>query len=203
MNVYPLFSRPLMVSKVTTLTPELVQKIKSYEYMTMPNGSCAYSTDKRILNREELKPLKDEIKSTMDTYFHETLGVDRSVSLDFTTSWVVKMSHMERTITHSHYNSVFTGVVYLDVDADSSIIRFHNETPITRYAGLDLPMTGQHNMFNSKMFDYRPKNNDLIMFHSSELHEVGTNYSKEDRYSLAFNTFVRGTFGESESELTL
>lgn len=203
MNVHPLFSRPLMVSKVTSLNDDLVQKIKSYEYMTMPNGSCAYSKDKRILNLPELKPLRDEIKSIMDEYFHECIGVDRSVSLEFTTSWIVKMSHMERTITHHHNNSVFTGVVYLDVNDDTSIIRFHNDTPITNYLGLDLPMTGKHNMFNSRMFDYRPKKNDFIMFHSSELHEVGTNYSTEDRYSLAFNTFVRGTFGESESEITL
>lgn len=203
MNVYPIFSRPLMVSKVSTLNEELVDHIKSYEYMTMPNGVCAYSKDKKILNREELQPLKNEIKSIMDTYFHESLGVDRSVSLEFTTSWIVKMSHMERTITHCHNNSIFTGVIYLDVDDDSSVIRFHNETPITLYSGLDLPMTGKNNMFNSRMFDYRPKKNDFIMFHSSELHEVCTNYSKEDRYSLAFNTFVRGTFGDSESELTI
>ncbi len=43
----------------------------------------------------------------------------------------------------------------------------------------------------------------LILFPSNLMHRVNENKSHKNRYSLAFNLFCKGTFGEKESLLVL
>jgi ectoine hydroxylase-related dioxygenase (phytanoyl-CoA dioxygenase family) len=50
-----------------------------------------------------------------------------------------------------------------------------------------------------------PKTGEVILFNSGIQHMVETNTSKKPRYSIAFNTFIKGKIGDFRdvSELTL
>ena len=51
--------------------------------------------------------------------------------------------------------------------------------------------------------DFKVENGKLLIFPSNLMHKIGKNESNKVRYSLAFNIFCRGTFGENETVLKL
>jgi hypothetical protein len=67
------------------------------------------------------------------------------------------------------------------------------------------PDREKQNIFNTPMNVVTPQRNDLILFSSGLQHFVETNQSSEPRYSIAFNTFLKGKLGDYRdvSELTL
>ena len=59
--------------------------------------------------------------------------------------------------------------------------------------------THNQSIYNSKSFTIVPEQNELILFFSNLRHEIKTNLSDKDRYSLAFNCLPLGGFGEGDS----
>ena len=59
--------------------------------------------------------------------------------------------------------------------------------------------THNQNIYNSKSFTIVPQQNELILFFSNLRHEIKTNLSDKDRYSLAFNCLPSGNFGKGDS----
>jgi hypothetical protein len=57
----------------------------------------------------------------------------------------------------------------------------------------------EYGIYNSKSFTIVPEQNELILFFSNLRHEIITNSSNKDRYSLAFNCLPSGSFGEGDS----
>ena len=66
---------------------------------------------------------------------------------------------------------------------------------------MNLPVSGERNMFNSEIFDFKPKKSHLIVFPSTLDHQVMVNRSTITRYSLAFNLFPTGTWGDGVAEI--
>ena len=76
----------------------------------------------------------------------------------------------------------------------------------TAYRQLVLnPLKEKQNIFNTPLNVLEPKDNEILMFPSELTHQVEPNMSKERRYSIAFNAFVKGTLGDFRdvSQLTL
>jgi len=59
------------------------------------------------------------------------------------------------------------------------------------------------NLINNSLHRFNARTGNLIIFPSSIPHSVSTNNSQEKRYSLAFNAFPFGKFGEPESQINL
>src|SRR5213075_914536 len=78
----------------------------------------------------------------------------------------------------------------------SGDIVFHREVQslVPFPPALDLDMDS-FNLYNCKSWGHKPKANDICLFPSVVSHSVDPNESNEERWSLAFNVFVRGSFG--------
>ena len=67
------------------------------------------------------------------------------------------------------------------------------------------PQRNKRSIYNTTMNVIIPEKGEVVLFSSSLTHYVEANESSEDRYSIAFNTFIKGTLGNLRdvSELKL
>ena len=68
-----------------------------------------------------------------------------------------------------------------------------------------IPEREKQNIFNTPFNIVTPEAGEIILFSSGLQHLVETNTSNEPRYSIAFNTFIKGKMGDFRdvSELTI
>jgi len=74
------------------------------------------------------------------------------------------------------------------------------------YRQLELnPEKDKQNIYNTPLNVVTPKKNEVVLFSSDFSHLVEQNKSSEPRYSIAFNTFIKGKLGSYRdvSELVL
>lgn len=102
---------------------------------------------------------------------------------------------------HMHTNSYFSGVFY-PFETTPSNINFYS--PLQDKIPLDIGgNVKKWNKFNLPCYEFTPEECDLIFFPSYLLHQIMFNNSDTNRYSIAFNIFLRGEFKASTCELTL
>ena len=107
-----------------------------------------------------------------------------------TISWVNYTEQGEYHHEHSHPNSIFSGVYYIDAD-ETDKITFTNPKflPFT----LDIQSTN-FNQWNSKSWLVSTPSNTVFIFPSSFGHRVEPTTNKNTRVSLSFNTFIKFEF---------
>lgn len=200
-QIYPLFSIPLMVTNVD-VDETITNRLKTYEFKQMVNQYGEFTVNHKILNEPEFSGLKQQLKSAATDALH-IAGIDKSIDFRITGSWVLKQkADTNSGIVHMHENSAYSAVWYFDVDEQTSPLRFYNDIPINKVCGMNLPISEPKNMFTSETFDFRPKKSHLIVFPSTLDHQVLTSHSSITRYSLAFNLFPTGTWGDGVAEIT-
>lgn len=145
-----------------------------------------------ILETPGLENYKAELIALVNEYFDMVYLPVNPIELYITTSWVNKTNKGEYHHTHSHFNSLLSGTLYLDVQED-------DEITFIKYLDQKLLLTTpsrQNNPFNSTEYSMNVKNNHVVIFPSSLSHKVGVKKSTGARISLSFNTFARGNFGD-------
>jgi uncharacterized protein (TIGR02466 family) len=105
---------------------------------------------------------------------------------------------------HTHSNSMISGSLYYtdmpDPPGNMIFERFNT------YRQIELAIDPRkQNIYNAPRNAIVPKKGDVVLFSSSLQHYVEVNNANTNRYSIAFNTFVRGTIGSFRdvSELKL
>jgi uncharacterized protein (TIGR02466 family) len=81
---------------------------------------------------------------------------------------------------HNHSNSLYSGVLYIDVGDNSGDLVLYNQNRLT---SILMPP----NKLNPSKFRIKPKNKKLIMFPSWLDHLVTENKSPQDRISISWN----------------
>ena len=203
-NVMPMFAVPIYHSTVDVITPELVEFMKSATYDDAPHPRGPRTTNNvNILDDENCVNLRNAILQKIEEYATECLGLG-GVELYITTSWGVKFSKGAYGHKHMHGNSILSGVVYLQTDEKSGTITFYKADGYSNLftSTLIIPINNW-NIYNSENWSVQPQTGSIFLFPSTLRHSVEENESSEDRLSLAFNCFVRGTFGSHGSALTL
>ena len=173
--------------------------------MTEGRSTALNSTNLHILDVIQLRELRHKVESGIQEYM-DHLGVDMDkISMNITTSWVNRYDKGHSTHQHHHSNSIISGVYYLEDCDKTAPIQFHrapgyvNLWPNT----VNLPIK-QHNALNIDVITVIPKAGELIMWPSHLAHSVPPNQSDTARYTIAFNTFVKGTLDpQGGSELTV
>lgn len=193
-DVIPAFATPIYVTSV----PELTEEHRAY-METLPfddSSGFVQSANRRILNDPTLVDLKNALTGYAKFYATEIYAIQTKTHKDdfefyIKNSWVYKMDKGYSFPKHYHANSIFTGVLYVNVDTNSGHITFERETPNwdTRPYGFAIK---QHNIYNSDFYSYRPKVRDLIIFPSRLNHFSAVNDSAITRYSLAFDVYIKG-----------
>ena len=170
------------------------------------------SDDHNVLDREEVAPLRKAIMDQVNEYLHNYLDADDKHEFYITTSWMNQYNKNDYSGLHYHSNSLISGVLYFDDCTDTADIIFHKDkyvqniftdtVNIDHKKDFDLDKKGY--LYHQRELNVTPSKWDLVLFPSNLNHSVAVNASEDNkRWTLAFNTFVRGTIGDSTSKLVL
>ena len=200
-QVEPLFAEPVFRADIGhAISDEQIAYIKSLKMVE--NRENFISEDLYIFEHPELQSIKDAVQEVLDIYAREVMGINQTLYV--TQSWSLINHPSSGMHGHSHSNSVISGSLYyceLPVPVASMIFDKNR-----MYQQLEMvPERNRQNIYNSPMNIVTPKKNEVILFSSGLQHLVETNTAPEPRYAIAFNTFIKGKFGNYRdvSELTL
>ena len=199
-KVHQLWPKPVFENEIPVKT-EWVNFAHKCDYERMASENGDYTTDKYILDKlPDLKDLLLEQVYLFTTNFLKIIDTE----FYYLNSWIVKHYPNDWAHPHMHNNSLLSGVYYLDTSKDVGDIKFIRgcgEQEI--FPSAITPNYSEFNWVNSTETGVKVSNGKLLIFPSNLMHSVEPNLSQSNRYSLAFNVFCKGTFGEKESKLTL
>lgn len=197
-NLWPI---PVYDSE-TPVKSEWVDYILNTEYERMHIGNGDISKDRYILN--QLPDLKKEIENHCEIFVRKYLSVSENAKFYLQNSWSVKHNPGDKAQIHSHGSSLLSGVYYLKTKQNSGNLVFH-KNPIytnTFHQSIRFEYDDSNNV-NTGQYVMNVEEGKVILFPSHLEHSVGENKSDEERYSLAFNFYVKGKFGKEEYELEI
>lgn len=200
-DVQPLFAEPFFRTNISdAISDEQIDYLKNLKMRK--NKSNLISDNLYILEEPELKSIKDAVQEALDVYAQEVMGITQTLFV--TQSWTLVNNPNVGMHGHSHSNSLISGSLYyceLPQPVASMFFDRHNT-----YQQLQLnPEQEKQNIFNTPLNFVTPETGEVILFSSGIQHFVEPNTSNQPRYSIAFNTFIKGKLGEFRdvSELTL
>ena len=200
-DVQPLFAEPFFRTNISdAISDEQIDYLKNLKMRK--NKSNLISDNLYILEEPELKSIKDAVQEALDVYAGEVMGITQKLFV--TQSWTLVNNPNVGMHGHSHSNSLISGSLYyceLPQPVASMFFDRHNT-----YQQLQLnPEQEKQNIFNTPLNVVTPETGEVILFSSGIQHFVEPNTSNQPRYSIAFNSFIKGKLGEFRdvSELTL
>ena len=149
------------------------------------------SEDSYILDNPEMSRVRQFIELKLKEFVHNVMGSDSQMVI--TQSWFNKSKKGESHHEHMHPNSIISGVWYPQIHEKMPPIKFRIAQP--RQVSLHIK---KYNNFNSSTYMLPLKMGELIIFSSDLQHSVPVNESNEERISLSFNTWVKGSLGDKE-----
>jgi uncharacterized protein (TIGR02466 family) len=196
MNKIPIFTVPFYeFTSDDQLTNDVLGIAKDQQYR--PNA-----TNKTSITRLKYQPLMHWIETCLDE-LKTDLYNEATFDLKITNCWINKSSYTEKHHAHSHGNSLYSGIYYLTTHEKKATTKFYLPNP---FYTIDL-----NNLFGSKdlevsvktsiVSEVSPVAGKLLIFPSQLIHETTTNITKDNRYTVSFNTFVSGIVG-SDNYLT-
>jgi uncharacterized protein (TIGR02466 family) len=200
-EVQPLFAEPFFRTSLSdSISGEQIEFIKNLKMLQ--NKSNLISEKLYIFEEPELKGVKDAVQEALDFYASEVMGITQQLYV--TQSWSLVNNPNIGMHGHSHSNSLISGSLYfceLPEPVSSMLFDRHNTYQLLQLT----PEREKQTIYNTPMNIVTPKSGELILFNSGLQHLVETNTSSKPRYSIAFNTFIKGKLGDFRdvSELTL
>ena len=200
-DVKPLFAEPYLITNIgDAISPKQVEFIKSIKMQQ--NQMNHISDELYLFNRPELRSIKKAVHEVLATFANDVLGIEQK--LDVTQSWALMNPPGVGMHAHTHSNSLVSGSLYYAPMPDPPGNMVFERA--NGYQQIDLRVSeGKQNVYNTPRNAVVPKQGDLVLFSSSIMHFVEPNQSMQNRYSIAFNSFVRGKIGSFRdvSELKL
>lgn len=200
-TVKPLFAEPYFVMNIKdAISPKQVKFIQSLKMNA--NQINHISEELQLFDRPELKSVKKAVDEALATFAREVMGIAHN--LEVTQSWALMNPPGVGMHAHTHSNSLISGSLYyapLPNPPGNMIFERDNG-----YRQIEMKVhEARQNVYNTPRNAVVPKEGDLVLFSSAIQHYVEVNNSNENRYSIAFNTFPRGTIGSFRevSELRL
>ena len=182
-------------SNLTSKEEKDIEKIINKEGMYKNIGNSS-SNNSHIFNTK-LKKIKEFCEQHIKIYVKEIINPKEELDFYITQSWLNITKPGEHHHNHSHTNSIISGVFYILTEEGDNIIFGDSNSKIKESINFhpkDL------NTFNTSNWGISVNNNELILFPSWLIHQVGPNEkATTDRISLSFNTFVRGNLGDTHN----
>jgi uncharacterized protein (TIGR02466 family) len=156
-------------------------KIKKYKHIN--HGALkgeASSTHKLLTNFLKDSEVENKLNIVIKQY-SKILGIEDQIIFHSWTNIQKKHSKLNK---HSHANSPISGVLYLNVDKESSKIYFYNPNPYISVMNIK-----DSNESNYEYIYFQPEIGDLILFPGWLLHGSNDEINKsKERIALSFNT---------------
>lgn len=122
---------------------------------------------------------------------------DVIAKLNVESLWITKTHKNSFHHTHSHPNSICSGILYLDDSKNGGNTRFYMPDPWWKFHndGLFNFTDRAHEQKEMILGEVIPKIGKMIIFPSHIKHSVTPNLDINTRYTVAFNSFFRGIIG--------
>ena len=198
-EIIGIFPQPIYIEQFKrSLSEEENKFIENQKKLTNKNIGNFSSIESYVLEKKEMQNLKNDLLLGVNNFIKKIICPLNKIEPYITQSWLNWTSKNEFHHSHSHPNSFISGVFYIDVDEKVDSISFYKE----KYDFFKIYNDPKNdNVFNTNMVKLNVKKGMLILFRSDLLHEVSSKLNENVRISLAFNTFIKGTWGK-KSELT-
>ena len=194
-KIVGIFPTPIYFSKINReLTSEelsFIDKGKSYSHANEGNLT---SNDNYILNNKIFKNLKEQLTLKLKDYFDNIIWPANNVTPYITQSWLNYTETNQFHHRHQHYNSLISGVFYINCDEQFDKIKFFSD----KYEFIRFKLK-EFNMYNTSGWSFPVKTGDIVLFPSQLNHMVDIKQGNNLRISLAFNTFIKGEVGEDNN----
>lgn len=198
-NTMLLFSTPVFAYDEYSDPNYVHDTSKEQENMIENRNGNFSSSSTNILELESYKIIKDRIMSGLNEYVKDVLHIEDRHEFYITQSWLNVNPPGSSHHRHNHSNSLISGVYYIDTTPEDNIMFIsQNHQTVTNNPTIQINVS-EYTMANSNSWQLPVKNNDIVFFPSTTLHEVADNTGNKDRISLAFNCFVRGQFGAKQN----
>lgn len=148
------------------------------------------SRNKAVLNAPAMQGIRTFIQEHLDRYFRTVYDTANNVELRVTQSWLALTRKGQSHHTHTHPNSVVSGVLYINL-AEHDGINFYRNDDLQWYE----LMPREQNYYNAYRYFIETRIGDIVLFPSNVKHGVREMTEDVERVSLAFNTFFSGELG--------
>ena len=198
-TIFPIFPCPIYFAKRgsvldSTEEKEIEDIVKEGMYENIGNSN---SNNTYIFNGKH-KKLKQFCEQHLKQYVKKVINPIEELDFYITQSWLNITKPGEYHHTHSHMNSIISGVFYISVEEDDKIT-FSDPNAKTKEAPIRFDEPKEFNIWNSGTWFIPVNNNAIILFPSWLEHQVDVNEkATTDRISISFNTFVRGALGNQK-----
>ena len=150
--------------------------------------------DSYVLENKALKNLKKDLHTKVMDYFDKVICTDNLITPYITQSWINYTKSDQFHHKHNHPNSLVSGIFYISADKKVDSISF-NKT--YNYERIKLNIN-KYNMFNGTSFKVPIETGNILLFQSSLQHGVEKKKGNNERLSLSFNIFIKGTVGNKK-----
>jgi len=193
-KIYGLFPIPVYMTGIDReFTKEELEFVNDQKNYCVNNSGNIHTKDNYILNRPELKNIKQFVDEVCQSYLDNIICPKGDIKIYVTQSWLNYTEENEYHHKHEHPNSFASGVLYINSDKDNDSIKFFN--PVS-YKQISPEINeNKYNLYNSGSWFFPVETGKIIMFPSSTTHQVDIKKGSNTRISLAFNTFLKGKIG--------
>ena len=152
-----------------------------------PNEGNQSSVNNYLLREPQVERIATAVEACVKEYAQDVWHAE--IDPFVTQSWLNWTKPGQWHHKHSHPNSLYSGVLYLDVEDDRDRIYFYQDG----YQQVK-PTYKEWNRWNSESWWLPTKQGQMVIFPSSLTHMVQTVPGEvigKERVSLAFNTFAK------------
>jgi hypothetical protein len=200
-TITPMFPKALMSADLTGVIGQ--EQIDFLSTLPMKqNIHNNISIDKYVLEYPVMSELKKAIDVCLEHYCREVMGLKKGQDLYITQSWTLINEPGITMHEHAHPNSIVSGSFYYDdipTPTPNMVFLRANGYDAHRFNVDD----DKINQYNTPFIEIEPSKNSLFLFSSNLYHNVQKNTTDKPRKAMAFNTYIKGTFGGESSMLTL
>ena len=140
-EVFNFFPTPVFYNNID-IDIDTKEFLLNSSFERMSSGSGNFTKNHYILDNEVCKGFVDKLFFQLKLFVNDYLHTDDNhFDWYMQNSWVVEHEPNDFVKTHSHSNSLISGVYYLDVPKDSGDITFHKPAGLTNifHVSTDIP----------------------------------------------------------------
>jgi len=149
--------------------------------------------DKRVLGALPMQQIRTFIEEHLALYMQHVFNTSNEVSMKITQSWLTLSGKGQSHHTHTHPNSIISGVLYINLGQNDGINFHRSEDPVWYEL-----IRQEENYYNAQQYFVQTSVGDLLLFPSNVRHGVRQVQEDIQRVSLSFNSFFSGKLGRDE-----
>ena len=151
------------------------------------------SKNKKVLNAAPMQAIRAVLQAHLDQFFKITFNTSNDVKLQITQSWLTRSQKGDSHHTHTHPNSVVSGVLYINLAPRDGISFYRNEDNVWYEL-----IRQEDSYYNALRYFIQTGIGDVILFPSNVRHGVSEVSENIDRVSVSVNTVFSGELGREE-----